>query len=431
MGLFSGPRERTGGRSARQLFGITGAGDLIPPRPFQRSGAPVVTHDSALRHSAVWACLRQRADLISTFPVDVFRRVAGMQYQCPVPPVLQDPDPHPAAGGDTGLLQWLYSSQMDLDRAGNAIGLIRQRDGFGLPSRIELAPATQTAVIVKNGRIDSYRINGSLYDPSVIWHERAYTVPGLFVGLSPVAYAAWAIGEYMSVQEFATDWFTGGAVPRARLRNTAKTLDSVEALKVKEAWRASISAGEPFVHGNDWEYDLLQAVSASSDWIEAKKFSITDIARFFGVPSDLIDSAPTGVSRVLTYANISQRNLQLLIMNLGPAIIRREAALSRLLVKPRYVKFNTDALLRLDPQTRAQAIQTQIDSRVLAPSEARELDNRPPFTTAQEQEFYTLFGYPVGGVPGMPAAGGADGPDAGQGEIDPGGGTPPAIGPGD
>jgi hypothetical protein len=103
----------------------------------------------------------------------------------------------------------------------------------------------------------------------------------------------------------------------------------------------------------------------------------------------------------MTYANITQRNLQLLVMNLGPAIIRRESALSGILVQPRYVKLNTDSLLRLDPLTRAQAIETAIQSRTLAPSEARELENRPPFTDKQLAEFDRLFG--VKYATGVPA----------------------------
>jgi phage portal protein BeeE len=116
-----------------------------------------------------------------------------------------------------------------------------------------------------------------------------------------------------------------------------------------------------------------------------------DIARFFGVPGDLIDAAVSGSS--VTYANISQRNLQFLIMNLGPAVGRREDTFSRKLVSgPRYVKLNTDALLRMDPAARAQMFKTQIDSRTLAPSEARALEDRPPFTEDQLAEFDRLFG---------------------------------------
>lgn len=428
MGLLSGrsltrPAERAG-----SLWGIGSAQDLIPVRISGGPVGPVVTTDTALRHSAVWACLRLRAGLISTFPVDVFRRIGGVQVECPKGPVLTNPAGRDMSRGDTGIVEWLYSSQMDLDRAGNAIGRITARDGFGLPSRIELAASADTAVLVRAGVIWKYRIGGTLYDPADIWHERAYTVPGLWVGLSPVAYAAWAVGEYLSVQQFATNWFAGGAVPRARLENTAKTINPAEAAIVKEAWRASIAAGEPFVHGNDWDYNMIQAQEASLDWIEAKKFSITDIARFFDTPADMIDSAPTGATRQMTYANISQRNLQLLTMNLGPAIIRREAALTGITPAPRYVKFNTDALLRLDPATRATAIKTQIDSRTLTPDEARELENRPPLTETQIELFLRLFPPPGSGAAG-PDADAVPANDQGiqdQGEIQPGD-TVPAL----
>jgi HK97 family phage portal protein len=435
MGLLSGrPLKRSFGGTVPpgQMWGIANPSDLVPRRiGGGPGGAPVVTQNSALQHSAVWACLRQRADLVSTFPIDVYRRVNGIQVQVPTPPVLANPAGRLLGQGDTGILEWLYSTQMDLDRAGNTIGIITARDGLGLPARIELAPVAECSVIVKGGQVANYRICGTLHDPAVIWHERAFTVPGLFVGLSPVAYAAWAIGEYLSVQQFAMAWFGGGAVPRAELKNTAKKIEPKEAAVVKETWRAAITVGEPFVHGNDWEYSMIQAEQASADWLEAKKYSVTDIARFFGVPSDLIDSGPTGATRQMIYANISQRNLQLLTMNLGPAIIRREAALSGLLPQPRYIRFNTDALLRLDPATRAAAIQTQINSRTLTISEARELENRRPLTQKDIDEFLT-FWPPAGGGPSGPAtgtpAGGDDSNQGGdQGEIDPGQ-TVPAIG---
>lgn len=396
MGLLAG-RPMTAAAAAahdKRIFGITSPMDLIPIRSAPGPGR-YVDNDRALRHSAVWSALRLRAGLISTFPLDLFRRVGGVQIECPKPPVLVNPSGAPLGRGNTGMPEWLYGTQMDLDRAGNTIGLITAVDGLGNAARIEMAPIGECAVLVRKGALWKYRICGTLYDPEVVWHEKAYTAAGCFVGLSPVAYAAYEISQYLTVQDFATNWFAGGAVPRARLKNTAKTINPKEAAIVKESWRASITVGEPFVHGSDWDYEMIMAQSASNDWIEAMKSSIPDIARFFDVPVDLIDGTPTGGTRTMTYANISQRNLQLLIMNLGPAIIRREAALSGITPSPRYVKFNTDALLRLDPMTRAAAIAQQIASRTLSPDEARELENRPPLTQAQIEQFLTLFP-PVG-----------------------------------
>jgi HK97 family phage portal protein len=365
--------------------GIAGptAGELIPPRPAQRAGGVVVTDETALRHSAVWACLRLRANLVSTMPVDVYRRVGEMKVEVPKPPVLINP-----GGERVGMMEWLYSTQFDLDRAGNAFGLITARDGLNLPARIELVPLADVTVRQKNGVV-SYRIGQQEYAANEVWHERQYTMAGLAVGLSPIAYAAWSIGEYLSIQQFALDWFGNGAVPSAHLKNTAKTINPDQAEETKRRFKAATSNQDLFVTGNDWEYNMIQAEAAGSEWLEAKRYGIGDIARFLDCPGDLIDAAAGGS---MTYANITQRNLQLLVMHLGPAIVRREDALSSLTSRPRFVKLNTDALLRMDPQTRAAMLRTQIESRQLAPSEARELEDRQPFTESQLSEFDRLFG---------------------------------------
>lgn len=380
-----GARERLG-KKVREFFGIPNAGALIPIRTAQKSGAVTVNNDTAMRHSAVWACLRLRADLISTMPMDVYRRVNGMQIEMPKPPILLQP-----GGERVDMCEWMYSSQVDLDRGGNSIGLITEVNALGLPACIELQMLSECSVQMKKGVL-TYRIEGKTYRPDQVWHERQYTVSGLEVGLSPVAYAAWSIGEYLSIQDFALSWFGGGAVPKARMKNTAKTIKNDEAEAIKSRYRATQQNGDIFVHGMDWEFEFMQAENAGLGWIDGKKYGVSDIARFFGVPGDLIEAAVSSGS--ITYANISQRNLQFLIMNLQPAIYRRELRLSKLLPQPRYVKLNTDALLRMDPQTRAQVNAVKIASRQMAPSEARELDNLPPFTPEQLQEFVDLFGPP-------------------------------------
>lgn len=391
------------GRQRRAAdFAGASAQDLIPQRSISPSaGIPAVTSDTAMRHSAVWACLRLRANLISTFPVDVFRRVDGRQIEVPKPPVLVNP------GGDrVGFPEWCYSTQVDLDRGGNAFGLITARSGTGLPARIDLQPLSEVTVRVKDGRISKYRIGGVEHDPVDVWHEKQYTLAGLHVGLSPVAYAAWSIGEYLSIQDFALTWFGNGGVPRAHLRNKLQTITPAAAQTVKERFKASVHSGDVFVTGSDWEYQMIQAEQTGMEWLDAKRYSVGDVARFFDCPGDLIDAAVATGS--ITYANVTQRNLQFLTMHLGPSIVRRELALStKLLAQPRYMKFNTDALMRMDPKSRADAFAARIAARTLAPSEARELDNLPPFTEAQLAEFDQLFPPKAQPPAATPSTGGA------------------------
>src|SRR5439155_18095408 len=89
---------------SRRYYPGQTADQMIPPRPEQRNGTAVVTNDSALRHSAVWACLRLRANLISTMPVDVYRNVGKIQVDVPKPPVLVNP-----GGERVDIQEWLYS----------------------------------------------------------------------------------------------------------------------------------------------------------------------------------------------------------------------------------------------------------------------------------------------------------------------------------
>lgn len=362
------------------------AQDLLAERAgFRGNSRTRVSREQSLSHSAVWAGLRLRADLISCMPVDVFRRVGGVQVEQKKPPVLITP-----GGSKVRWTEWAYSTQIDLDSCGNTFGIITAVDGLGMPARIELVNADDVVLRGKGSQVTEVRIAGEKYDYAQLWHEKQFTMSGLPVGLSPIAYAAMTLGGYLSAQQFAADWFGNSAVPASWLKNTNKTLDPTQSAKVKERFKASVSSGDVFVTGADWEYSVIAAKASESQFLETMKFSVSDACRFIGVPGDLID-AESSTGHV-TYANITQRNLQLLIMNIGPAVTRREDAFSAGLVSgERYVKLNPGALLRMDLKSRYESYGTAIDKRFMVPSEARDLENLPPFTPEQEAEFTRLF----------------------------------------
>ncbi|WP_422751351.1 phage portal protein [Micromonospora sp. WMMD1219] len=388
MGLLFPSRKRA----------ATVTGPVIPPRGGGHGVDPAsINDDKALRHSAVWACRRLRANLISTLPVDVFRRVDGYQVQLPKPPVLVEP-----GGKRWRWIPWVHASQWELDGSGNAIGLITEVNALGLPSRIDLYPSSACSVRKPKGSTEyKYRIDGKEYDADKVWHEVQYPVAGLPVGLSPIAHAAWSISEGLSMQQFALDWFGGAGVPKARLKHTQRKIDPKEAGIMKDRHNAAIRNGDLFVHGVDWEYDFMQAEAAGNEFIDGRRINVPDIARYFDCPVDLIEAAVSAPGS-LRYETTVTRNLQFLIMALGPAIIRREDAWSAgLLPRPRYVKLNADALLRMDPQTQARVIDMRIKNRTLTVTRARELYNEKPLTPGEIAEFETLFG-PPRSQPAMP-----------------------------
>jgi HK97 family phage portal protein len=379
---------------------LSTAAELIGQRYGSRRGNVTVNAESALAHSAVWACLRLRADLISTLPVDVFRNVGGINVLVNPPEIITQP-----GGPDCLSTEWRYSSQIDLDRYGNTVGVITAFAADGKPARIELAPMEQATYVCQGGD-EFWRINGQRFERSQIWHEKQWTAPGLPIGLSPLAYAAMSIGQYLSAQQFALDWFANGSMPSGKLKNTAKKIDKDDAELVKDRFKASVAARDVFVHGNDWEFDFISVAANESQFLEAMRFGSEDICRFFGVPSRAIDAASPGSGGTVTYANVTQDDLHLLVRNLNPAIVRREEAWSNgLVARPRMVRLNQDALLRLDPQTRQQVLREDVAAKLRTYSEARALMNLPPLTPADMAEFQAVN--PAKALPAAPTPNGA------------------------
>jgi HK97 family phage portal protein len=221
-------------------------------------------------------------------------------------------------------------------------------------------------------------------------------VGGLPLGLSPLAYAAWTISGYLNAQQFADDWFLNGAQPSGVLRNTEETIVREIAQAAKSDFKAAVEGRDIFVTGKDWEWTPATADAASSGFLEQQQAGLLDVCRYLGVPGDMIDAPPQGSS--VTYASVTQRNLQLLVINLGPAYARREEKWSTALPgDARFMKFNTDALLRMDPETRTRSMLARVAGKTLVPSEARALDNLDPYTDAQlaELAYFAALGKPL------------------------------------
>lgn len=400
-------------RVKREFTGIEGWGAAlgvsIPSRTsLGKHGAVQVTEQKAMTHSAVWACLRLRADLMSTFPCDVFRNFQGIALEMPKPPVMVDP-----GGLEWDFVDWMWASQRDLDLTGNAIGIIRERNGAknryypqGLPSVIELAD-TRTCSVVRHKGKRLYRIDGREYQPWEVYHERQYPMSGTPVGLAPIIMMAASVGEYLSLQQYGLDWFANGGVPKAWMQNTSKRLQGPERDTAKQWYADTIQNGDLMVTGKDWEYNMIQAEQAGMEWLEGRRYGRTEICQFLGVPPEMIGAAVSGQS--VTYANVTQANLQFLIMNMGAAVRRREKSLSKLLPEPRYVKLNTDALLRMDPQARQKVIRDRLETWQITNTEARELDNLPPLNAADLAEMQTIYGRPKAAGTGTVAPAGEPG----------------------
>lgn len=364
------------GRSQRDTTQI---GDYLPQRnPGRGTGGQRVTWDTSLSIPAVWACVRLRADLLSTLPIDVYARREGQQVDRPTPAVLINP-----AGDECDITEWLWAGQVSLDLRGNNYGRILDRDGHGLPTQIELVHPDLCSVRYDSAGLREYRFNGRKIPLDEVWHERAFAVAGSPEGLSIIRMAAAALGVDLAAESYGADWFASGSHPSAMISNDNEDMDEITqpvAAAIKDRFLASVRRGEPAVMSGGWRYQAVQVSPGEAQFLETQRWGVQQIARLFGLPPEMI-GGESGAS--MTYANVEQRSIDFLTFGFGPTIVRRERALSRLVPQRQYVKLNVGALLRTDLLTRYRSYQLGIGASFLTPDEAREHEDMPPLTPEQ------------------------------------------------
>jgi HK97 family phage portal protein len=320
----------------------------------------------------VWAAVRLRANIVGSLPAYVYRDRGGI-------PERIGPLTSPSVDFDLG--SWLHAGQVALDLRGNNFGKIMARDPRTyLPTQIELVhPDTVQVTVDRDGAV-GYKFAGKPVDGFDVWHERQNETPGSIVGQSPIAAAARALGITLAAEDYGGSFYSDALTPSALLSSDAP-IDEDAAKIVKRRVRATQQGREPLVLGGNWKYQQLAVNPAEAMFLEVMRYGREEVALLFDVPGEMINAPAQGSS--VTYANREQRAQDLLAFRLGPAIARRERALSRLTVRGQYVKLNTAALLRTDLASRMKAYDQGLKIGVYAHDEARALEDLPPLTAEQ------------------------------------------------
>ncbi len=334
---------------------------------------PVVTTDSAMRLSAVWACIRLLAGLGSTLPLDQQRRRDGLTVDVPRSVLFDRPQP-----GVT-LSTWLYQVWSSLLTAGNAYGLVTSVGANGYPTTVELLDPSvvQWRADERDGWVVTVdRQDMRRYPEGPLWHVPIFTMPGAPYGLSPVQHAKQTIAGGLSAERFGTDFFTGGGTPNAILYSDTE-LTQEQAQGIKSAFVGSTAGNrEPAVMGAGLRYERISVAPDEAQFLDQQRFTVEQIARIYGIAPEMIGGATSGSS--VTYANREQRAADFLTFGLMPYLIALEDGLSSLVPGPNRVKFNVDGVLRSDLKTRYEAHAVAITSGFLTVNEVRQIEDRPP-----------------------------------------------------
>jgi HK97 family phage portal protein len=344
----------------------------------------------------LYAATGMIADSISIMPVTAYRNTrGGVKRKLDVQPELTyAPHPNPRFTR----VEWLHQVVTSLLLRGNAFGLILDWDSNGIPRKIQVLHPDAVRVDETSPIKPVYFYNGKEQRLDNIIHIPWFPPPGSIVGASPVSLFRTQLetGQYAS--RYGSQWFKHGAHPSGHLKWNAGTLDPTKAAEIKRRFKASVSGGDVFVSGMDWDWQQLQVSPQDAQFLQTIKATATQVAAIFRVdPEDI--GGETGSSR--TYATLEANQLKYTTRALQPIFTRLEAHLSALMPEFEYVKFNADVLIRTDTLSRATAHKINLQSGVETLDEAREKEDKAPLTDAQRQQWKE--DYPASGGGGADA----------------------------
>jgi HK97 family phage portal protein len=344
------------------------------------SGEPV-TVESALRLSTVWACVRLLADSVSTLPLHVYR--GDDRDPIPTPPLLQRP-----SADFPELADWLWAIMASLLLRGNAWGLVTDRRGAGLlPSQVDLVHPDRVTITTNGDGLRVIRVGGVEQNPANVFHVKAFPWPGQLEGLSPIQYARESIGLGLGSERYGARFFAGADLPIGFLE-TEQAVDQEIVDKLRARWRQLGRGGwdgkrDIAVLGNGAKFRPLAIAPEESQFIQTQKFSVSTIARFYGIPAEMVNGETAGHE---AYTSPEMRGTDFLTFTLRPWLYRIERAVSGLLPSTQNARFNAGAMVRATLLDRYTAHKLGIEAGWLLPSEVRELEDRPPIPGIDDRE---------------------------------------------
>lgn len=336
----------------------------------------------ALALSAVWGCINLISGSISSLPVRVMLTDDNGSKH-----VAADHPLHRVIGSrpnfdQTALDFWdMMSASIELQ--GNAFAR-KVREGSRI---VSLDPISAPVVVrrLKSGELEyswtQDGVSNKVLDVDV-FHIRG---PGgnPLGGHSVLRAARDAIGTARAAESAASSTFSNGLRPSGTL--TFEKWLSAEQRKAAEEVLAAkyigaAKSGKPLILEGGTKWTQLTITPEDAQMLETRRFSVTEICRFFGVPPHMIGHT----EKTTSWGNgIEQQTLGFVQYNLRRRLKRIEQAIEQQLFTASdrsagfSVEFNLEGLLRGDSKGRSQFYREMTSIGAMTINEVRRLEGLP------------------------------------------------------
>ena len=364
-------------------------GDFFFEPVSARTGSGMrVSPDSALRLAAVYACVRVLSESLASLPLVIYQRRADggkdkvtdhwlSRLLAKRPNRFQNP------------FEWREMLQGHLALRGNAYNQIITNPRGEVTELVPLHPDRVRLELLPSGEF-RYRFTDrfgceNILSRGQVWHLRGLSSDGL-MGLSPIDLARESLGMALAAQDYGARFFANDAKPTGGWIEFPGSFKDNEAKKVfRESYQQAQSGanrGKVLVLENGMKFHEVGVTNKDAQFLELRKFQITDIARLFRVPPHMIADLDRA-----TFSNIEQQSLEFVMHTMTPWAERWEAAIGRDLIfdsEALEVEFDFSNLMRGDVASRSAYYQSGIQNGWLTRNEARAAENLNPIAGLEQ-----------------------------------------------
>jgi len=149
--------------------------------------------------------------------------------------------------------------------------------------------------------------------------------------------------------------------------------------RVKDSWNAGYqgadNAHKVALLEEGAKFHPISIPPEQAQFLETRKFTITEIARIFRVPPHMLADLERA-----TFSNVEHLSLEFVKFSVSPWVQRWEQSLYQSLILPGEkhlltIRFNLDGLLRGDYKTRLEGYSIGIQNGFLCPDDVRSLED--------------------------------------------------------
>lgn len=368
-----------------------------------------VNEETAMRISAVYACVRVIAETVASLPLPLYKRLPRGKEKAiyhPLYTVLHD-----LPNSDMTSFSFRETMMTHLLLWGNAYAQIIKRGN----QITELWPLHPAYVRVERESVTNklvYRYTGGtqeiVYSSEQILHISGLSFDGI-KGLSPISMARETIGLAQATEEFGSRFFSNGARPGGILQHPGIVKDPERLRKSwEEVYKGVQNSHKIAVLEEGMTYKEIGIPPNDAQFLETRKFQLNEICRIFRVPPHLI-----GDLERATFSNIEHQSIDFVVHTIRPWLVRWEQAIQKALIPEEeraiyFAKFTVDGLLRGDFKTRMDGYAVGRQNGWYSANDIREFEDLNPIPEEMGGDLYLVNGNMMTATAALKNNGGED-----------------------